>query len=190
MELVDANELIPTEPSVVRTSVAFFINQLKNTQDKATPPIKVLKVDDLALVIDGHNRAYAFIKMGYTKIPCELLSVDTLPAYRQKYFSDFRKYILPARIANGEFKGSTPQVIVEVIVEVGRLLPLCMVPKTRKELLDLLDLKDREHFRKVYLVPALEGGYIERTIPDKPQSSKQKYRLTEKGKKWLEEKRG
>jgi len=35
--------------------------------------------------------------------------------------------------------------------------------------------------RKVYLLPALEAGLIEMSIPDKSRSSKQKYRLTSKG---------
>ena len=45
----------------------------------------------------------------------------------------------------------------------------------------ILDLKHREYFRDTYLLPAIEEGYIELTIPDKPNSPNQKYRLTEKG---------
>ena len=98
------------------------------------------------------------------------------------------KVVGTGRVCTGNFQTlNQVQGYPQVTGEVGRLLPLCVAPKNRKELLDLLGLKDREHFRKVYLVPALENGYIERTIPDKPQSSKQKYRLTEKGKRWLEE---
>jgi hypothetical protein len=52
---------------------------------------------------------------------------------------------------------------------------------SRDELMVKLSLKDREHFRKEYLLPALESGLIEMTIPDKPRSSKQKYRMTEAG---------
>jgi ATP-dependent DNA helicase RecG len=41
------------------------------------------------------------------------------------------------------------------------------------------------HFSNHYLAPALEAGLIEMTIPDKPRSSKQRYRLTAKGRQWL-----
>ena len=51
---------------------------------------------------------------------------------------------------------------------------------TRQQLKEALGLKDDEHFREAYLLPALEAGLIEMTIPDKPRS-KQKYRLTDKG---------
>jgi predicted transcriptional regulator len=33
-----------------------------------------------------------------------------------------------------------------------------------------------------YINPALNGGFVEMTLPDKPKSINQKYRLTPKGK--------
>lgn len=75
---------------------------------------------------------------------------------------------------------STPEVAPEVTPEV-RLLPVLSGEMTRQQLKEALGLKDDEHFRKAYLLPALDAGLIEMTIPDKPRSSKQKYRLTDKG---------
>jgi len=54
---------------------------------------------------------------------------------------------------------------------------------SRHELQELLGLSNREHFRINYLNPAIEEGLVEPTIPDKPKSSKQKYKLTPQGKK-------
>ena len=50
----------------------------------------------------------------------------------------------------------------------------------------VLGLSQKRNFRERYLNPALELKYVERTIPDKPNSSKQKYRLTERGKESLQ----
>ena len=47
---------------------------------------------------------------------------------------------------------------------------------TTKELMDRLGLKHRPTFRKNYLLPSMELGLVEMTIPDKPNSSRQKYR--------------
>ena len=44
------------------------------------------------------------------------------------------------------------------------------------EIMKRLGLSHRPTFRKNYLDPALEANLIERTIPDKPNSSKQRYR--------------
>jgi len=52
---------------------------------------------------------------------------------------------------------------------------------TRQDIQDHLGLHNREHFRKIYLQPALQKNLIEMTLPDKPQSSKQKYHLTQEG---------
>lgn len=53
---------------------------------------------------------------------------------------------------------------------------------TRDEIMNSLGLNDRKNFREVYLNPAIEDELVSLTIPDKPTSSKQKYRLTELGK--------
>ena len=45
------------------------------------------------------------------------------------------------------------------------------------ELMQLLGLTHRATFQKNYLNPAIELVLIERTIPEKPKSPKQKYRL-------------
>lgn len=50
-----------------------------------------------------------------------------------------------------------------------------------------LGLLDRKSFRDRYLKPALTDGLIEMTIPSKPQSRMQRYRLTERGRRWLHE---
>lgn len=82
------------------------------------------------------------------------------------------------------------QVTDQVPEEVAKLLAVCEAPQSRQELMNRLGLGDREHFRKAYLVPALESGHLERTIPDKPQSSKQRYRLTDKGRHVLQAAKG
>ena len=79
---------------------------------------------------------------------------------------------------------STPEVALEVTPEV-RLISVLTGEMTRQQLKEALGLKDDEHFRKAYLLPALDVGLIEMTIPDKPRSSKQKYRLTDKGRQRL-----
>lgn len=57
---------------------------------------------------------------------------------------------------------------------------------TRQAIQDAVGLAHREHFRKTYLAPALDLGLIEMTLPDKPNSRSQRYRLTVSGRQWLE----
>lgn len=57
---------------------------------------------------------------------------------------------------------------------------------SRDEIIERLKLKHNPTFRQNYLLPALEAGLIEMTQPDSPKSPKQKYRLTDKGKRLLE----
>lgn len=75
----------------------------------------------------------------------------------------------------------TPQVAPQVTPQVERLLCVMDSEMSREEIQTALGLLDRKSFRERYLKPALEAGLIEMSIPDKPNSRLQKYRLTVKG---------
>ena len=66
-------------------------------------------------------------------------------------------------------------------VQVEKLVSVLTGEMGRSELQGLLSIKNRDYFRTDYLNPAINTGYIELTIPDKPNSQNQKYRLTAKG---------
>ena len=52
---------------------------------------------------------------------------------------------------------------------------------SRQELMEQVGLRDRKSFYGLYLLPSLDIGFIEYTIPGKPNSRLQKYRITAKG---------
>lgn len=49
------------------------------------------------------------------------------------------------------------------------------VAYTAKELMGLLGLQSRSNFRENYLLPAIKSGFVEMTLPDKPNSRNQRY---------------
>ncbi len=81
----------------------------------------------------------------------------------------------------------TPQATPQVTPQVEKLLRIMAEEMTRDDLQKALGLQDRKSFRDLYLVPALAEHLIEMTIPDKPNSPRQRYRLTEKGRNLLKE---
>ena len=78
----------------------------------------------------------------------------------------------------------TDQVTREVPPQV-LILQAIFGEMSRQEIQEALGLKHTRHFRKAYLAPTLRAGLIEMTIPDKPRSSKQRYRLTPAGRRYL-----
>ena len=54
-----------------------------------------------------------------------------------------------------------------------------------RELMHAVGLRNRPSFYSLYILPAFEMGCVEYTIPDKPKSRLQKYRLTDKGRAML-----
>jgi len=82
-----------------------------------------------------------------------------------------------------------PEVTPEVTPEVKKMLSIMKGEMARSEIMSALGLTDEKHFREHYQQVCIKLGLIEMTIPDKPRSSKQKYRLTEAGKQILDQER-
>ena len=76
---------------------------------------------------------------------------------------------------------ATPEVDTEATPEVKKVIAALVGTMARRELQEKLGLKDAESFRKRYLLPALKSGLVEMTMPDKPNSSLQAYRLAAAG---------
>ena len=100
------------------------------------------------------------------------------------------------RQATGDAVGSLPQVTDQVTGEVTgevtdqanlqlAVLKVIFGETSRQQMQESLGLKHVRHFREAYLEPTMRAGLIEMTIPDKPRSSKQRYRLTPAGRRYL-----
>ncbi|MCP4104072.1 MAG: hypothetical protein GY749_00805 [Desulfobacteraceae bacterium] len=66
------------------------------------------------------------------------------------------------------------------------LLEFCENKRTIKEMMAFLNLKHRETFTHNYLRPLMNEHLVAMTIPDKPNSPRQKYHITPEGVKALE----
>ena len=67
-----------------------------------------------------------------------------------------------------------------------QLLSVMSGEMTRREIRDALNLKDGWHVKKRFLDPCLERGWIEMTMPGKPRSPKQRFRITRSGRACVE----
>ena len=70
------------------------------------------------------------------------------------------------------FPKASAQVTAQVVLN-------CQPPRSAREIMAHLGLRHWKTFQANYLKPLLEDGVLERTIPDKPKSPLQKYRLTD-----------
>lgn len=123
----------------------------------------------------------------FADIPVESLVFEHQPEYyealrestRQTDSAPFIDFML--RMILDAVTSTAPQVTPQVTPQVRELLAVIQGEMDREALQAALGLSDRKSFRQRYLKPALDGGLVEMTIPNKPNSRLQKYRLTDKG---------
>jgi len=115
------------------------------------------------------------------------------PSWQEQADSVYVTFLPAALLAS---ERGAEQVAGEVTLQVGTKLALsqhqvdilhkCRTNTPLQVLIKITGRSDRTKFRNQVLNPLLKDDLIEMTIPDKPRSSKQKYRLTEKGKARLD----
>ena len=96
------------------------------------------------------------------------------PEYRQ---ADF---MLCATLKNknwGEEDKSWPVPAASSAIDnvQGKILAFCAEPKSRKEIMEFVGVSRRATFYENYLLPLLSSEKLVMTLPDKPNSPKQKY---------------
>ena len=119
------------------------------------------------------------------------MNAASLPApnYRFDAYTFFLTLAeLPAGAEEGEAAPVTAPVTAPVSAYVKRLLQLLKEQGEygNAQIREAFSLKSRRRLRDTYINPALRDQFIEMTIPEKPNSRLQKYRLTQKGRVLLD----
>jgi ATP-dependent DNA helicase RecG len=105
------------------------------------------------------------------------VELQTLSKVLDNDISEVRDYVRECLGTKSGTKSGTKLIAITDILGTEK--------KTRAELLENLGLSQKTGNFNNYIKPFIEIGIIELTFPDKPNSPKQQYRLTEKGKKLL-----
>ena len=79
---------------------------------------------------------------------------------------------------SGEVCDRVPYRLLEPIQK--NIIQYCSVPRSAREILEHINYKYHSEAIAKMIKPLLSMGYLELTIPDKPKSSKQKYRKKQK----------
>lgn len=113
--------------------------------------------------------------------------LDAYPQESFEFSENFTRLVFPATEQVPRKLTPSPDPVTDPVNDlvtdpVKNLLLVMDKEYSISELMTFLKLSHKPNFRKNYLQPAIESGIIELTIPEKPSSSKQKYRLTPKGK--------
>jgi ATP-dependent DNA helicase RecG len=107
-----------------------------------------------------------------TQVPPKHASSTTAatPPADPQYASSTPSVTAPAHLQQTP---STPPVQDDMVWRA--IIDYCSIPRSREEIQKLIGLSDKKNFLKRVMRPMLEKGLLSLTIPDKPNSPKQKY---------------
>jgi ATP-dependent DNA helicase RecG len=160
-KIIDAYALSPTNPRGVAPSFVsdtFFRVVLPNLTHG------IPKDELVAFAVRPSDRANPA-----AKIPPDSRTPQVVPPKSTPQVNPTSRSARERRVLTSETRAN---LVATLLVD---------APLSRNDLMALVGLRDRKSFHSLYLLPAFDLGLIEPTIPDKPNSRLQKYRLTAKG---------
>lgn len=157
---------------------AWTAETLLRTHDSRPPNPDIANTFFRAGLIEAWGRGYEMIREACQEAGAPEPNIATEGGFRVEWQWQVRDDARPSQPVTPPVAG---QVTGQVTGQVDRLLGVLDGEAARDELQAALGLAGRANFVAQYLKPALETGLIEMTIPDKPNSRLQKYRLTEAG---------
>ncbi len=118
---------------------------------------------------------------------CQVAGIEP-PSFREVGPATVVTFKVPVRLAATPqvTPQDTPQHAPQDAPQLRALLEAAEKPRSRADLQAAVGLKDRKHFRKLYLSPSLAAGWIEPILPGQPYSRFQRYRITDKGLSFLQ----
>ena len=175
-----------------------YLKELNLTEGRCTgiPTIQdelMRNGSDRATIETDEERSYFVIH-----IPCHKAMVRELDI---EHLSDDNGDFTPQAGENTpqvtpQAGGNTPQVTPQatpqadsndksISPKIYKLLCMLEHPKSLTEILNETGIKDRRYFRKTFIRPAIDEGFVVPLYEDNPNHPKQKYCLTEKGRNIL-----
>ena len=102
-----------------------------------------------------------------------------------KFTDNFIRITLPISVQDGTQSAPNRHPVgtqsIPDVENLDKLIVFGTEARSFGEMLAFMGLADRTKFRRKYIHPLLEASILELTIPEKPNSRNQKYRLTAKG---------
>jgi ATP-dependent DNA helicase RecG len=103
------------------------------------------------------------------------------------YFENDADFQLLSNVLNYDISNVREYVRDLIVSKSLMIIDYLKEEKSRMEILTHLGLINHSKHFNYYIKPLIDFGMIEMTLPDKPNSRFQKYRLTDKGKKLLKQ---